>query len=1283
MKNCISNSIPAILRRCGSVPAWLVAGAITCAGTAHGQVVINEFMSSNGETIADEDGDFPDWIELYNNSGEAVNLDGWGLSDDEGNPFRWEFPEVTIGAGDFLLVWASNKDRRDPGEPLHTNFAISRDGEELLLSQPDGELMDFVDPVEVPRDQSYGRVPDGGDNWYYFDMPTPGGPNDTEPLADILEPPTVSMPAGFYTEAFELELEAEEGAEIRYTLDGSTPEEDSPLYTGPLTIDSREGDPNVLSAVRTVGDAQPWQDLEEEIFKITVLRARAFKSGHLPSETVTNSYLVGEDIHDRYQMPVVSLVTDYDNLFDHYIGIYVPGVHYDPEEEFPNLTGNFLQRGREWERPGSFELFEEGGARSLVQDVGIRVHGNFSRALPRKTFRLYARPSYGEEFFNYQFFPDSHVEQYKRILLRAGGAPDWAYLLYRDSLSWALLRDTTDLDFQYSRPAVVFVSGEYWGIHHFRDRIDRYFLGHKHDLDPYNLDLLDGKWPAPEVKEGDLEHYSQMLEAVLQEDLSDPEAYKAVHDYMDVTNFIDYTITHTVLGNLDWPIDNINLWRYRRDPAAGVPDHLTPYDGRWRWIVYDLDFTLGLGDYRPWDYPDLEPAADTRYNHHYSLKLDALLESDEFRNEFLVRLAEHLNTTFSADSVVAAIDLLHNEIAHGMEEHTQRWFWPTTVTFWENEAERVRDYARNRPDAFRDHAVDFFSLDGTANLSIDINDPEGGSVEAGHISIAGAEAPWEGTYFRGIPLPLRAEAAPGYTFTGWDGIETKSSAEAEIVPQGDLSLVANFEKNAPAVLLHYWNFENTEDILAPAYSVSDASLTIDEGPDTEYRLDDRHDFRGQNAQFGDLPGLHLRVQDPIGAVMDLHLPTDGYENIVLKYDSRRSGNGAGTQVISYSTDGSSFEPFDIVTLENAPSAIYTYDFTEVPGVANNPDFTVRIEFVEGDGGDSGNNRFDHITLEGEPLPGTNAPPYVADALPRQRVSEGNVRQYDLNRIFSDPEGAPLSFGVDTTRPGVVDASLSGDQVIVTAEHRGETSVRVTAFDGENPPIYYMIHHLVYPEAHELAAGDFVFDAWSADEPEGSYPESMLFLQTDLTDPPVDARLDFAYFLLPHHYHEENEDTIGFPYNNTRRTRLTGLDGDGIAFINTGRERDLGGAVLALDTRGVTEAEVSFLAGTVLENSRVYAIRLQYRTDIDATFEDVLDDDELPIEYIRQDDGHTQFFEDIALPEELLGQEYVQLLWRYYHVGVTDGPRAKLRLDDVTVAGSTEMPEEPSDLWLIH
>ncbi len=141
------------------------------------QLVINEFMASNGTTIADEDGDYADWIELYNFGDSTINLHGWYLSDDISNPYRWRFPAIDIQAGEYLLIWASGKNRRSAQRPLHTNFSISKDGETLILSNPEGIRQDEVWPKSLERDMAYGRSPDGTGSWQFMTNPSPAAPN--------------------------------------------------------------------------------------------------------------------------------------------------------------------------------------------------------------------------------------------------------------------------------------------------------------------------------------------------------------------------------------------------------------------------------------------------------------------------------------------------------------------------------------------------------------------------------------------------------------------------------------------------------------------------------------------------------------------------------------------------------------------------------------------------------------------------------------------------------------------------------------------------------------------------------------------------------------------------------------------------------------------------------------------------------------------------------------------------------------------------------------------------
>jgi len=232
--------------------------------SVNAQVVLNEIQASNGATIADEDGDYEDWVELHNAGSSPVDLTGYGLSDDYDQPFRWTFPSVSIDPGEFLLVWASGKDRASAGSPLHTNFSISAAGEEVILTDPDGTRVDEHSPRSIPRDHSYGRVPDGSGNWFYFTDPTPGEPNNTQAYDELLSPPVFSYTEGLYDEPIYLELSSDEDADIYFTTNGSEPDpETAQKYTDPIFISMS-----------------------------SVIRVRAVKENAIPSQTVSKVYSV-------------------------------------------------------------------------------------------------------------------------------------------------------------------------------------------------------------------------------------------------------------------------------------------------------------------------------------------------------------------------------------------------------------------------------------------------------------------------------------------------------------------------------------------------------------------------------------------------------------------------------------------------------------------------------------------------------------------------------------------------------------------------------------------------------------------------------------------------------------------------------------------------------------------------------------------------------------------------------------------------------------------------------
>ena len=200
-------------------------------------VILSEVMAANKAGLTDENGAYSDWIELYNDSEAPVDLHHWHLTDDPARPARWEFPPVVIPAQGYLVVFASGKDRSDPGAALHTDFSLAAEGEYLALSDPAGMLVDEVAKGLPPQvaDVSWGRVPGELSSYAYFYTPTPGGPNAVASRAT--DPPVIGTGSRTFTQPFTVTLSAQQpGALIFYTLDGALPTPASISYTGPIAV---------------------------------------------------------------------------------------------------------------------------------------------------------------------------------------------------------------------------------------------------------------------------------------------------------------------------------------------------------------------------------------------------------------------------------------------------------------------------------------------------------------------------------------------------------------------------------------------------------------------------------------------------------------------------------------------------------------------------------------------------------------------------------------------------------------------------------------------------------------------------------------------------------------------------------------------------------------------------------------------------------------------------------------------------------------------------------------
>ena len=621
-------------------------------GASH--VRINEVASRNYGKLADEDGDNPDWIELFNYGGTPVRLSGYGLSDTQNEPFRWVFPDVEIGPGRFLLLFASGKNRHNPQRRLHTNFRLASGGETLVLTAPDGQRVDMLRTGALMPNMSVGRRPDGTDAVVLLTAPTPGAVNRGEAMLGIARPPTVSHRSGFYESAITVSFAASpwESAEatIRYTLDGKEPDSSSPLYSGPFVVAST-----------------------------TVVRARVFTAGFLPSSTVNATYLIG----DGTKLAVLSIMMDPKDLWDHNTGIYVPGPRAAPD--FPYVGANFWQ---DWEKPMHFQLFEPDGSLGFAFDAGISIGGQYSRAVPQKIFNIFARNEYGSNVMEYPFFPGKDLTTYKALTLRQSGQ-DWNLSMIRDTFMTSLLSET-DLDYQAYRPVVVYLNGAYWGIYNIRERINEHYIAYNHNVDPDKVDILQANHT---VRAGSADDYIALRSYIERNDMRNPEHYAYVQTKMDVTNYIDYWIAQVYFGNTDSV--NIRFWREQSDT------------GKWRWIVYDLDWGFFTWNHNTLVYVT-HPAGTGYASRLWTTIMTNLLRNNDFRQEFVERLAYHMNHTFAKERVLASIDERVAEIESEVPRHLARW--NLSMANWQYHVNYLRSYAEARTDQIMGYVQRYFGL---------------------------------------------------------------------------------------------------------------------------------------------------------------------------------------------------------------------------------------------------------------------------------------------------------------------------------------------------------------------------------------------------------------------------------------------------------------------------------------------------------------------------------------------------------------------------------------------
>ena len=712
----------------------------------NGKLIINEIMQSNIDCIMDDLNDFPDsWVELYNPGDAAVSLADYSIGTKTKASKAYKLPNRHVAPKGYILIYCDKVEK-----DLHTDFRLeSGKGCVLYLFKGD-EIVDCL-PEELKKQPApniaYGRKTDGSDKWGYQLTPTPGKSNCGETVGNkqILGEPVFSEKGRVVSGSLNVKLDLSlpegcpEGTEIYYTLNGEEPTKESYRYK------------------RTIN-----------ITKSTVVLAKLFCDGWLSPRATAQSYIShGRDI----TLPVISIAIKDAYLNDPKTGIYA------------NNDGD--KKKNDWRRPINIEFFFDADKPSDINQLcETRVAGGATRGAPLKTLAVYANKRFGTKRLEYEFFPEDRPGQtdFKSLMLRNAGN-DFDYLYMRDAIIQRNAARHIDLDWQAYRPAIVYINGTYRGMLNIRERSNEDNIYTNHDgLE--DLDMLEN-WE--ELKEGSWDNFER-FKAFYNEKGHTLEEYE---QWMDVNEFLNLMIVNLYHVNLDFPGNNIVMWR----PIAE--------GGKWRWIMKDTDFGLGLYG-RPYNYEifkwlynpyfDMNNAWANRAEH--TVLFRNMMENQDIKKMFIDRCLIYTGDFLNSKGIRETWDPMYEVIKYEYPKHRALFnaWWPN----YSEELKNARNWVSQRDKYFINQLCSYYNLGTPVSLTVrqSTNDADKASIRFnGHRLSKGT---FEGKFLVGRDIILEGEEVNGKTVNGWKVIANGSIQEyqgsrLEIkMPQGNsVNIIAN------------------------------------------------------------------------------------------------------------------------------------------------------------------------------------------------------------------------------------------------------------------------------------------------------------------------------------------------------------------------------------------------------------------------------------------------------------------------------------------------------------